>query len=252
MYDRSRLISGCRCGPVPGRSRWSDVRLRSGRNLRRHCAVLQLRYAGDRMCDRRMCRNAVVSRREIRFILLCHLLVLLLGGRRLQMRLGREGLLLRRRPCGDAVRPPIETGVSVVDDGRIVDNRVVDVGVADDRSIHVHRRSVVSELSPAPFAAGEPASAVSEPVVHAAVEADLRSPVAAMEEISPVISIAPIARRPQVAWLRRGNPCSRNPVVVSVSIPGPIAGSPHVVGLRAGRLHVHRQCRGSQVYRNIE
>jgi len=59
----------------------------------------------------------------------------------------------------------------------------------------VHDGSVVGKDATAPLAAGKAEAAVAKAVVHAAVVADVPSPVALMEEVPAVIP-TPIRRRP--------------------------------------------------------
>ena len=173
-------------------------------------------------------------------VLLCYLFLLPLRRSWLKARLACEGCLLRGRPRGYAVRPAIEAGVIVIDDRRVVDHRCIHIRRPNDGRVHVYSRCVVSELTTAPLTAGKSTSTVTISIIHAAVEADLRPPVTAIENIIAAVSPSPIARRPEIARLRSLYPCSSNPVVVALAVPGPIAWSPHVVGLRTGRLNVNR------------
>jgi hypothetical protein len=70
--------------------------------------MLQLGDACSRTRYRCMSGNSVIGRREIGLILFRNLLMLLLCGSRLQVRLAREGLLLRCRFGGNSVRSAVE------------------------------------------------------------------------------------------------------------------------------------------------
>jgi phage-related baseplate assembly protein len=59
-------------------------------------------------------------------------------------------------------------------------------GVVDVTIINTHNCGVVVEVVSAPLAAGKANAAVAEAVVHAAVVADVRSPVAIMEDIKAI------------------------------------------------------------------
>jgi hypothetical protein len=131
--------------------------------------------------------------------------------------------------------------VVIVDDCGLVDDGGVDVGVADDGLVHVHDRGVIGKFVSAPFAAGKADAHVAEAIIHAAVVADVGTPVALVKSVLAALP-APVSGRPQRTLIGRGHPGSGNPEV-SVVAPAPIAGSPHQVGLRAGWLFIDRQDR---------
>jgi hypothetical protein len=82
---------------------------------------------------------------------------------------------------------PLKAGVRVIhDDGAAVD-------VSDIGHVHVHHGAVVEECAASPFAATKTYAAVSEAVVNAAVEADVRSPIASVPAIEAARK-APVAR----------------------------------------------------------
>jgi hypothetical protein len=78
----------------------------------------------------------------------------------------------------------------VVDHGAVVDVDIGDVDVVDG--------AVVVEVMTSPVAAGIAGANVAESVVHAAVEADVRSPIAGIPEIGAFMP-SPIAGRPEQA-----------------------------------------------------
>jgi hypothetical protein len=107
---------------------------------------------------------------------------------------------------------------------------------------HMHDRGVICKDSAAPLAAGKADTPVAEAVVHAAVVAHMRTPIAGMEDIHSVLP-APVVGRPQQAGRGRGNPGAGNPIVAAVLVVGPIAGRPHQPRFRARGLLVDGQRR---------
>ena len=163
------------------------------------------------------------------------------------MTLSRKGLLLGCRSGGDSVGAAIEAGVAVVNDRSVVDDSPIDIRVPNNGRIHGYRRGVVRELAAAPLTAGKAAPKEAESIVHAAVIADFRSPIAFIENVSAVISVTPIAGRPEISGLWRFDPGAGDPIVVANSVPGPVARCPHVVGLWAWRLNVHGKSRRREI-----
>src|SRR5580692_2979719 len=124
----------------------------------------------------------------------------------------------------------------------IVDHCAV-IYVVHVGDVHVVHAAVVEEVAPVPVATFITEAAVAETVVNAAVEANLRAPVAGVPEISATTP-APVARRPEEADLRCDYPRAGDPVIAVRSV-GPIARRPDVAIARAGRLHINRQRWGS-------
>jgi len=233
-------------GSLRGSRMGGDIRLHPRSSLGGHGAVLELGDVCRWFGHSGMSGNAMVRRGKVGFVLLCNLHMLLLYRGRLQVRLAREGLLLRCRLRSYSVWPTVEAGVSVVDDGGVIDDRLIDVDVPDHGGVHAYGRCVVSEDAAAPLTAGKAAAAVAESVVHSSVVADLGSPIAFVEGVNSVTP-APIAWGPEIAGLGRFNPGARDPIVVTHAVPGPITGRPHVVGLWAWRLNVDRKSGRSDV-----
>jgi len=75
---------------------------------------------------------------------------------------------------------------------------------------------------------------VAKTVVHAAIEANILAPVAAVKPVV-VMPVAPVAGRPQGTLVGSLNPHAGHPVVVALR-PGPIAGRPEIIV--AGRLRL--------------
>ncbi len=159
-----------------------------------------------------------------------------------------HGHLFLRRGTSPHPTRSVKAGPTI-GDGRVVDDRPVDIHVADHRGVHVHHCGVVAEDVPCPHAADEPHAPVPEPVIHPAVEADVRSPVPGVPAVHPV-SPAPVARCPQQSRFRRRDPDARNPVVADIFAPRPVAGLPKVAVHWTRRLHVDRQRRRRRANRN--
>jgi len=133
----------------------------------------------------------------------------------------------------------------VVHDSRVMNDRLIDIGVVNYGSVHVHDRGVVSKVTAAPFTADKADSHEPEAVVHAAVVANMQTPVAIMEKVVPTFP-APIRRRPKIARLRSRYPCAGDPIVAILTV-GPVARRPQVSVIGAWRLHINRQHRRRNV-----
>src|SRR6185437_4705554 len=167
---------------------------------------------------------------------------------------GREGdmmlvlchHLLVTRPGPHSSRAAVEAHMPV---RRVILHGVV-VHVVHEGRPNMYDGAVVVEPAAAPIPADEPGAVISIPVVDSAVEPHVRSPIARVPEIGATLP-APIAGRPEKPYQRRQNPCSRHPVVPAI-VPGPVTGRPHVPRLRARWLHVYRQSRRRNVYRDAD
>jgi hypothetical protein len=117
--------------------------------------------------------------------------------------------------------------------------------VVADAGADVSDGAIVIEVVPLPVASEEAEADVTEAVIDTAVEADMRSPVSTMEAVVDAAP-APVGRGPESAVVRRRNPFAGDPVVAVVT-PGPVTGSPEVVGIGSGWLVVFGQRRRSLV-----
>ena len=126
-------------------------------------------------------------------VLACGLLMLQLRRVRSTVRLVREGCLLGRWAGGDSASAAVKCDVRVIvyDDGLVVDIRHVG-------DIHIGHRAVIEELAAAPFSAHESFSEESEPVVDAAIETNVRAPIAGIPNIEAIVP-TPISGGPQIA-----------------------------------------------------
>ncbi len=155
----------------------------------------------------------------------------------LEVLLLREACFFRRGPRPDA---PLSTvvghgGVVVHDHGAVVH-------IGDIHHVDVRDRAIVEEGATAPLAAAEAYAAIPKAVVDAAVEADVRSPVACVEAIEATFP-APVGGGPEHAHCRRLHPHSGHPEVAVHVVIGPIAGRPEIAGAGAKGLRVDRQNR---------
>jgi hypothetical protein len=116
---------------------------------------------------------------------------------------------------------------TVVTDPRIVidDNRlVVDVRYVGD--VNVGDATVVKVPVALPIPAEKSGAGVTKAIVDAAVETDVRTPIAAIPNVETVIP-APVARSPKHSDGSK-HPSARNPVVTIVVIPRPVARRPDI------------------------
>lgn len=114
--------------------------------------------------------------------------------------------------------------------------RVVVVHVVNCRRIHVGDRAVVVQVTVIPISPVIATARVSKSVIDAAVESDVRRPVAGMPMIVAVCK-APPRRRPQRADIGREHPRARHPIVAAVRV-APVAGCPNVIVAWGGGLIV--------------
>jgi len=188
----------------------------------------------------------VIVRREQSLILACCMLMLGLGRHRRLVLFVRPGFLLRSRASRHATPAAVECHVAVV----VHDHRSVDVNVGDVDRVHTRHCAVVEESAAAPFAAKKSYAAVAESVVNAAIESDVRSPVAAMPQIDAVAP-TPVTRSPQQAH-RSHYPRAWHPVVAVIVVPCPVTGSPEIARAGANRLFVNWQSRRTDADRNAD
>ena len=116
------------------------------------------------------------------------------------------------------------------------------IDVVYDVDVDIVVRTVVVEMAAAPVAALVAKSYIAKAVVHAAIVADVGTPVAAVKAVA-VMVIAPIARGPKSALVGSLDPHAGHPVISAIT-PSPVAGRPEVVVAGSGRLVVFGQRRG--------
>src|SRR2546427_1638264 len=158
---------------------------------------------------------------------------------RREMSLTSEPLLLPRRTRADA------TVAAVVADavhGGAVDHGGV-VNIVNGGDVHIGHGAVVEKPAAFPASAVVTVAEVSVAVIDAAVETDLRTPIAVIENIS-VAEPSPVAGGPVVADSRRAHPSARHPVVVAeIVVVGPVAWGPDKTFSRTVGLLVYRKRR---------
>jgi hypothetical protein len=123
-------------------------------------------------------------------------------------------------------------GASSVGGVVVNDGAVVNVCDATD----VCDGAVVVEVMTAPVSTEVTNADVAEAVVDASVEANVRTPIAAVKCVTIVV-VTPIGRRPESTVVRRGAPYAGNPVV-TFRARCPVARRPEVVWIGSGWLIV--------------
>jgi hypothetical protein len=143
-------------------------------------SAVELGYIRDGARHGGMRRDAVVDGGEVGAVLTgdLHLLHLRPGGS--DVTLAGETLLLSGGTRGDAAASV--KADAVVDHG-VADDRSVDVGGVDDGLVYMDDGGVIGEDATAPLAAGEAVSIIAVAIIDAAVEADVRAPVAGMPAV---------------------------------------------------------------------
>src|SRR6266852_1387602 len=143
--------------------------------------------------------SAVIFRSEVRPVGAGVVLVRGLLPRRLKVLLPPVRLLSGAFPRTDSAGSAVEAGA--VHRRVAHDHSLVDVRVVNHCGVYARHRRVIGKVFASPLAAAEADAAVSVAIVHAAIEADVRAPVAGMEDVHAFIP-SPITRRPNVAFTR--------------------------------------------------
>ena len=136
------------------------------------------------------------------------MLILHLSRHRPSVRLIHRHPLRGPRRHMQTTRSTVVTHMVVV---RVHDDRAV-IDVVHHSDIDVVDRAVVVEVSPSPVAALVAVAGVAKAVVDAAIVADVLAPVARIEPVR-VIPVAPVAGRPQCAFVGSLNPCAGHPII---------------------------------------
>jgi hypothetical protein len=194
-----------------------------------------MRSGAHRTCGRSRRGPAVVGRRQLAAIGACRSCVRCLARRCGGMRIMFGRGFLRSRPRTHT-SSPVETCAITTD--CIVHHGPV-IGVVNDGRIYMGHGRVVSEMTSLPLTSKEANAHIPKAIVDASIEADMRAPIAGMEDIGTT-NEAPIRRRPEQTDRWRRHPNSRHPVVASRTI-GPVARVPEIPVFGGWRLHIHRQ-----------
>ena len=219
----SRLV-----GHVPVSLRTHGAGLRSG-------VILSLQRPGNRNVG----RAAVIVVEVGAAVGLGRMFVLGLERCCRDVRLVGVGTFLGRHGVIDSTRAAAIRDMVVVNDGGVVNNRLVAIyriAAPSAANTYVHNRGVIGKGSAAPHAARKTDTHVAEAVVDSAVVADVTTPVTGMKNVKAATP-APVARSPESADIGSRHPGAGNPVV-AVRAVGPVAGSPHEAGLWANRLNI--------------
>ena len=148
------------------------------------------------------------------------------------MRFAHRYDLGRRRPVSQASVSAHKGNPRRVE---VIHHTIV-VDVANHIDIYVVDVSVVVERVIAPVAAFITHAAVAKAIVHAAVEPDVRPPVAVVPVVA-ILIVAPVTGRPQCTLVRRHHPCAWSPVI-SLWRVGPVSRCPDIVVARSFGLIV--------------
>ena len=146
----------------------------------------------------------------------------------------------RRGIVTNPVRPPVVRNVPFVGNRASSHHVLIHIRVVNHCGIHPHYGGVVGESPTAPLSACESLAHVAVAVIYSAVVADIVSPIAFVEPVSPAVPTPPW-RSPHCTRVRCGHPRAGNPVVPFVVTPRPVPGRPHPTLLRTRRLLIHRK-----------
>src|SRR6202046_5580003 len=205
------------------------------------CCRLGSYYACTFELTRLRCRGyrrfTVVHGSKLASILRRRLPMLCLTGYSRRMLFVRECFFLCRGPPGYSARTVEARARRRI---IIIDYRLA-VDIVNYRYVYVAHRPVVEKTSTLPVPALEPHSAVSKTVINAAIEADMRSPIALVPPIPSVVP-SPIPWSPQKTRSRRLYPRARHKIIITiVSAVSPVTVRPNIIVSGANRLDVHRQ-----------
>ena len=190
-------------------------------------------------------RAAVIYGRELGAIGTRSMFVLRLNTGRLDVLFSCGPLLL-----GGLSRANTAVAAVVADASRIVivvDDRSV-VSIVNDGDIDVVHGAIVGKVIAIPSPTQIANANVTEPIIHAAIKSDVRSPITGVPEIAAVAP-TPVAGCPKNADTGSQHPGPGHPVIIVVFV-SPIAGRPDIALPRAYWLFVDRQFRRGNPYRD--
>src|ERR1700730_16127235 len=119
----------------------------------------------------------------------------------------------------------------------VVYSGVVNVAIA--RDVHGAYRLMVGKVAVVPAAAFVAVARIAVAVVDTAVKPDFCSPIAFVEYVVIVI-VTPVAGRLVKAHFGSHDPCSGNPIIISVSL-SPVTGGPDIAIPRGDGLIINGQ-----------
>ena len=148
-----------------------------------------------------------------------------------------DGYDLRR------TRAQLETAIAAIkaDPVVVVHDHSPVVDVVHHGHVHIVYVAVIEEVAGVPIAALIADAHVAEAIIHASVEANVRTPVA-MKEAVAAMGISPIAGGPERPLIGSLHPDTGNPVIACRSIT-PVARCPEIVIARCLGLLIFRQRR---------
>ncbi len=141
-------------------------------------------------------RFAMIGRSPQLGISTCHIYLLRLCGDPSNMALTCCRFLLRSGARGNS---SWATVVADVTNGVV--GYIFDIHVVDNVDIDVHHVAVIEKVSALPATAEEAHAEVAETVIDSAIESDLRTPIAVIENVSAVVP-PPIGRSPEKSSFR--------------------------------------------------
>jgi hypothetical protein len=187
----------------------------------------------------------LVHAREKLAIVSRGLLMLSLYRQRSLVMLTLRNKLLRRRTRRNA---SVTAVVADAIDRRVVHDHCLVIDISHVGDVHVSHAAVVVEVASAPLATVVAVAGITEAVVDAAVEANVRPPVTAMEGVEALVP-SPPSGSPEHS--HGGDyPGARHPVVAVIIVPGPVAGCPQIAGSGTERLRINGQGGWSDSYGN--
>src|SRR5690348_2414740 len=134
--------------------------------------------------------TAVIHRLPLVTVMASFFAVTVLVGSRIPMALMLPALLI-------AIGPGANAAVTIeAEAGIVADNDAALVDVVDNGHVDVGDGAIVEKFSPAPFAAIEADARIAVAIINAAIEADVRPPIAAMPDVEAV-SECPVAGSPE-------------------------------------------------------
>src|SRR5580704_17621297 len=104
-------------------------------------------------------------------------------------------LLLDARSAVDTTRPAVERDMVIIDDRVLLHDGPVHIDVGRVKGAKISYGAIVGEYATAPLTTGESNAAVSEAVVHTAIEADVRPPIAGGPAVDTACE-SPVTRGP--------------------------------------------------------
>jgi len=154
---------------------------------------------------------------------------------------GERSVLLPGEPflCSVWARVDAAMATVIADVGGVHDDCLL-IDVPDDVDVHIVHAGVIEKVAASPVTASVAGADVTETVVNSAVEADLRTPISSIPKVGAV-GPTPVAGRPEQTRCGRFDPCAGHPKITAVVAVAPITRRPDIAFTRANRLRVNGQ-----------